>query len=64
MNPDTALQSFDKGLKNEFDDYFTQAIGNTKVDPKDILGGAIDYVDCNKKHFEGTSLDQVCKISY
>lgn len=65
MNPEIELQSFDKGLKNEFEAYFSSVLGNTKVDAKDILSGAMEYIGCNKKHFiDFTALDEICKIRY
>lgn len=63
MNPDTNLQVFGKGLKNEYDVYFTQMLGNYKKDPKDMLLNATKYIDCNKKHvIEVTALEEECKI--
>lgn len=63
MNPDTTLQIFGKGLKNEYDAYFSQILGNIQKNPKDMLSGAIKYIDCNKKHLlDVTALDEECKI--
>ncbi|HBB26884.1 TPA: hypothetical protein DCZ36_00105, partial [Candidatus Gracilibacteria bacterium] len=50
MNSETTLQTFDKGLKNEYDSYFTRVLGNIQKTPKDMLLEAIKYIDCNKKH--------------
>ena len=63
MNSDTDLQIFGKGLKNEYDTYFSQILWNIQKDPKSILSSAIKYIDCNKKHLiDGTSFDEECKI--
>lgn len=63
MNPDTDLQTFGKGLKNEYDAYFTTILGRLQKDPKDMLLDAIKYIDCNKKHLiNQTSLEEECKI--
>lgn len=63
MNPDTTLQVFTKGLKNEYDAYFMQIFNDTSKETKTILSGAIKYLDCNKKHLiDQTSLDEECKI--
>lgn len=63
MNPDTGLQVFGKGLKNEYDSYFFQVLGNIQKDQKGMLSDAVKYIDCNKKHLiDQTSLDEECKI--
>lgn len=63
MNSETNLQIFGKGLKNEYDSYFTRVLWNIQKTPKDMLLGAIKYIDCNKKHLiDVTALDEECKI--
>lgn len=63
MNPDVSLQIFQKGLKNEYDSYFSVILGNPKKNSKDILAGAIKYIDCNKKHLiDGIAFEEECKI--
>ena len=63
MNPDVPLQIFQKGLKNEYDLYFSAILGNIKKNPKNILSGAMKYIDCNKKHLiDGTAFEEECKI--
>lgn len=62
-SPDTELLTFDKGLKNEYDSYFGAMLGNTKMEPRDLLMNATKYIDCNKKHsIDFTALDEECKI--
>ncbi len=63
MNPDIPLQIFEKGLKNEYNAYFMQIFSIAQKESKNILSGAIKYIDCNKKHLiDQTSLDEECKI--
>ena len=63
MNTDMNLQTFQKGMKNEYDAYFSSILGNLQKDQKDMLSGAIKYIDCNKKHLiEVTSLEEECKM--
>lgn len=63
MNPDTDLHIFDKGLKNEYDAYFSNISRNTKKESKDVLMGVNKYVDCNKKHLvDVTSFEEECKL--
>lgn len=63
MNPDTELQTFAKGLKNEYDAYFALVLGKIQKDPKDMLLDAIKYIDCNKKHLiNQTALEEECKL--
>lgn len=63
MNSDVSLETFGKGLKNEYDSYFLGMLGSIQKDPKDILSGAVKYIDCNRKHLiEATAFDVECKM--
>lgn len=63
MNPDIPLQVFEKGLKNEYDAYFTRILGDTPKETKLILSGVMKYLDCNKKHLiDQTALEEECKM--
>lgn len=65
MNLETNLQTFNKGLKNEYDFYISQVIGNSKKDPKIILADTLKYIDCNKKHFiERVEFGLECKLEW
>lgn len=67
MNSDTWLETFDKGLRNEYNAYFSSVLGNIQKNPKDMLLDAIKYIDCNRKHLirDGLNIiapDEECKI--
>lgn len=65
MNADVPLSGFDKGLKNEYDTYFSHSLGNTKITSTNLLRGAIQYIDCTRKHLlQQTSFDEECKMPF
>lgn len=63
INSESDLRSFDKGLKNEYDAYFSGILGHIGKTPVSMLTDGRKYIDCNKKHLiERTSLEEECKI--
>jgi hypothetical protein len=64
MNSEINLQSFDKGLKNKYDTYFSQTLWSIQKDPKNILINAVKYIECNKKHLiDRTAYEEECKMN-
>ncbi len=57
------LQSFDKGLKNEYDYYFYNHLNDFDTqEKKNILNNAIKFIDCNKNHLiNNSSFEEECK---
>ena len=63
MNSDVEIQTFGKGLKNEYDSYLSRVFGDIRKDPKNLLLDTVKYIDCNKKHLiEQTAFDEECKL--
>lgn len=63
MDSDRAVQTFQKGLKNKYDAYFSEAFSNRGESSKNILLNASKYIECNKKHLiDQTAYEEECRM--
>jgi len=53
--------TFQKGIRQEFDDYFSSTLDRSGVPAKDTLSNGVTYVTCHKNHLvDGIEFDVAC----